>query len=393
MTNFATTIEGVPHTIQRCGWQWDISDPAYASGAFLAATTGQMGRVNMYTSTGGGGTVFSTATSVGTGCVDRASASFYETFPASTFDLSNTSLMLIPSGNGYVALPGSATWWTPVGGNLGLTDDSVSAALPLGFTLPYPGGVTTDVYASSNGFVWAQSNTANGCCTGDPTGLVTGAARWCMLWNDLNPGLGGSVVFDQDPVGGAAYLTYTGVQEYGQAANLNTFQIAFFSTGIVEYRWQGCAVTNHQALVGWTPGLTRDPGTMDISAATSIVTQPDFVALRLASSQRPIANSVINLTTSNITPTAPFGAILIGLSNPNLALDPLGMAGCTQYADGMVTLLFLPLGAPSVATPITVPNMVNLTMMAQSFLYDPAAGATALGATSSNGMSLLVGDW
>ena len=46
-TNFATTILGVPHTIQRSGWQWDIGDPALA-GAFLAPTTGQIGRVFMY---------------------------------------------------------------------------------------------------------------------------------------------------------------------------------------------------------------------------------------------------------------------------------------------------------------------------------------------------------
>lgn len=50
MTNYATTIEGVPHTLQRNGWQWDISDPNYTSGAFLAPTTGSMGRVLMYTS-------------------------------------------------------------------------------------------------------------------------------------------------------------------------------------------------------------------------------------------------------------------------------------------------------------------------------------------------------
>ena len=46
---YATTIHGVPHTLSRSGWQWDIGDPNWvstgATGAFLAPTTGQLGRV------------------------------------------------------------------------------------------------------------------------------------------------------------------------------------------------------------------------------------------------------------------------------------------------------------------------------------------------------------
>jgi PKD repeat protein len=46
---YATTIHGVPHTLSRSGWQWDIGDPTWVStgttGAFLAPTTGAMGRV------------------------------------------------------------------------------------------------------------------------------------------------------------------------------------------------------------------------------------------------------------------------------------------------------------------------------------------------------------
>ncbi|MBK9386209.1 MAG: PKD domain-containing protein [Planctomycetes bacterium] len=45
---FATTILGVAHTLTRCGWQWDISDPSYLSGAYLAPTSGQLGRVLMW---------------------------------------------------------------------------------------------------------------------------------------------------------------------------------------------------------------------------------------------------------------------------------------------------------------------------------------------------------
>jgi len=49
-TPYATTIEGVPHTLNRTGWQWDIGDPLYTSGTYLAPVAGQMGRILMYTS-------------------------------------------------------------------------------------------------------------------------------------------------------------------------------------------------------------------------------------------------------------------------------------------------------------------------------------------------------
>jgi hypothetical protein len=69
------------------------------------------------------------------------------------------------------------------------------------------------------------------------------------------------------------------------------------------------------------------------------------------------------------------------------------MGGCTQYSDGMVTLLYLTGGAPSVTTNFAVPALLNLHVFAQSVAYNPAAGLTALGATASNGVDLLIGDW
>ncbi|MFN3240013.1 MAG: PKD domain-containing protein [Planctomycetota bacterium] len=46
---FATTIEGVATNLDRTGVQYDINDPAYTTAAYLAPTTGQIGRVWTYT--------------------------------------------------------------------------------------------------------------------------------------------------------------------------------------------------------------------------------------------------------------------------------------------------------------------------------------------------------
>lgn len=386
---FASTILGNPVTLTRFGTQSGIS----ANGGNQPCwqeVAGQISRVEVFVGTGSGN--FANAAPYGTGCYDSF-ASFYETFAASTFDLSNSSRQMIFGGNGYVVLPGSNNWFTPTSANLGLTDDSVSGALSLGFTLNYPGGSTTAVYASSNGYVWAQSNTNNGCCTGDPVTLLTLGARWCPLWNDLNPGAGGTVQFDQDLPNGAAYVTWTGVPEYG-TSNPNTFQVAFFATGIVEMRWQTCSVTSHQVLTGWSPGANnRNPGSIDISAATSITTAPDQFGLLLAASGRPIVNTSINLVTSNVPASSGLGANILSFTqhNPGLDLSGIGMPGCRQYVGLDSTNVFLPSGGTG-SVALNVPNnpaLSGLHVFSQSAAF--VTGANALGVQSSNGLALTIG--
>lgn len=332
---------------------------------------------------------YATAASYGQGCVDQF-ATFYEMFAANTFDLSNTSLQMIPTGTGYIALQGSNQWWNPVGANLGLSDDSVSGPLPLGFTLNYPGGSTTDVYASSNGYVWAQSNANNGCCNGDPNALVTLGARWCALWNDLNPGAGGTVVWDQDPINGAAYLTFTGVPEFG-TSNPNTFQVAFFASGIVEMRWQSCAITSHSALVGWSPGQNnRSRPSLDISASLPIITTTDTYPLAHGASARPVIGSSINLQTTNVPASSPLGATLLGLVEINAGIDltGFGMPGCRQYLGIDASAIWFPSGGVG-TTAFNIPSgnwLIGLEVKSQGAALVP--GINPLGALSSNGLRL-----
>jgi PKD repeat protein len=49
---YATTIEGVAHTLNRTGWQWDIGVTPL-TGVYLAPGAGQIGRVLMYTASSG----------------------------------------------------------------------------------------------------------------------------------------------------------------------------------------------------------------------------------------------------------------------------------------------------------------------------------------------------
>jgi hypothetical protein len=386
---FTSSILGNPVTLTRFGTQSGISANGGNQPCWQEAA-GALSRVDVYVGTGTGN--FALAQPYGTGCYDRF-ASFYETFAANAFDLSNTSLQMLPSGSGYVVVPGTNQWFTPVAAPLALTDDSVSTAQPLGFTLNYPGGSTTDVYVSSNGFVWAQSSTANGCCAGDPITFLNSGARWAGLWNDLNPGVGGAVTFDTDPANGAAYVTFTNVPEYSQTANLNTFQFAFYASGVVELRWQSCTITAHTALAGWSPGAAqRNPGSTDLSAITALVTEPDAVPLALGSSARPIIGTSINLDSSNIPANSPLGAQIFGLAEITNGIDlgTLGMGGCRQYLSLDSSVIFLPAGGAA-SVPFTIPNSTSLSgviMLTQSAAFSP--GANALGIVTSNGVRLTI---
>jgi len=398
---FATTIEGVPHTIQRCGWQWDISDPLYTTGTYLAPGTGQMGRVIMWTSSGPTGTVFATSTSFGAGCLDQSS-SFYETFQNGTFDLSGAapatnSILLNPTGaGGYAVLPGSNTFYAPTSANLGLGDDTVSPALTLPFPLVTPAGVTSSLYVSSNGYFWTQASTNAGCCAGNSAQLLSQGERFALLWQDLNPTAGGSVHFDIDPSNTAVYVTWLNVPEYGQTASSNTFQAAIYASGAIEYRWQACSNITHVALTGYSNGTSgRDPGSRDLSATVPFVTQPDAVPLALSTTARPITGTTFQWRTTNVPASGTVGILCLGFGSlvPPFDLGLLGAPGCFQHVGVSATSAFLPTGGTGLV-PLAIPAgpaLLNVRVYGQSLALVP--GINALGAITSNGLDLVVGDW
>ncbi|MBP8298791.1 MAG: hypothetical protein KA020_00390 [Planctomycetes bacterium] len=334
----------------------------------------------------GGGGNFATKTNYGTGC-NNSYASFFESFGA--FDLNNTTLSFTSTGTGYVVFPqaGTSTWHTPTSSAITIGDDQV-VQFPLGWTLPYPGGSTTDVWVSSNGFVTGVANTLNGCCAFNQAQFLSAGPCWAALWDDLNPGAGGTVTFDSNPATGDAWVTFDNVPRYN-TSNLNTFQYAFHASGQVELLWQTCTLTT--CGVGWSPGLANaNPGSMDISAAAAIITGPDTAALSLAASARPVIGTSVNLTLSNVPSGAPIAAFIFGLFklDPGISLASIGMPGCFQYGSQEATALSI---APANTTSVvySIPNapwLVGVHVVVQGAVYNPAGNHNALGALSSNGV-------
>ena len=159
-----------------------------------------------------------------------------------------------------------------------LTDDSVSAALPMGFSFDFFGTGYTDAYASSNGFMTFASGSSNGCCTGQalpnpaaPNNLIAG---W---WEDLNPSLGGTVHYQT--LGSAPnrvfILQFTNIQHYG-GGNAITMQWKLFeTTNVMEVHYQAAPSDGgtHSA------GIENADGTVGVQwyYGTSALTTPEAV--------------------------------------------------------------------------------------------------------------------
>lgn len=103
---------------------------------------------------GGGGTVLSTSTRYGQGCVS-AQSSFYENFATSAaFDLSNTALTMLHTGTGYLMMPGMTTYVAPSGTATPLVlGDDTETTVPLSTPLVTPTGITSALAVCSNGYV------------------------------------------------------------------------------------------------------------------------------------------------------------------------------------------------------------------------------------------------
>jgi hypothetical protein len=336
------------------------------------------------------------ASPYGAGCNDT-SLSYYESLGVQQWDLSGTagapnSIRMTPTGTGYTVSQGSNGWFTPASADLALGDDALSAAQALGFSFPYPGGSTTDILVCSNGFAWLDTTQTAATFAGTPTRLLGEAPRLAPLWHDMNPTTGGTVHFDVDPSGTAAYATWLGVPRFGDLAAVSTFQLALFADGSVEYRYEVCDVG--PGLVGFSiGGGANDPGSTDISGAIPFTTEADQYPLTLANVNRPKINSTFNVEIRNIVATAGAAGLNFGLIQQTPALDLafIGAPTCELYTG---IALSVPVAVTGSTTPLsfTIPNdptMNGANLYSQAYTF--ATGVNAGGILLSNGLELTFG--
>jgi len=138
----------------------------------------------------------------------------------------------------------------------------------LGHTFPYYGGLFTDAWMSSNGFImlydpvsqFGNPNTSwSHCCNGrDLTTTTSGYYSFMIapLWTDLrhDTSVEGSGYFYETASTGTQFL-WNKVKEYG-TNNLNTFGVELWPDGSFDFHYQDVTITNHTTTIGFTGDLS-----------------------------------------------------------------------------------------------------------------------------------------
>lgn len=344
---------------------------------------------------------FAQKSKYGNDCYD-CYASVYENFgTAASFDL-NGSSMRGNFGAAYAFTPGAAyTAPTAAATPLALGDDTqVTVILPFGFPMPCGAAPLTQFQVCSNGYI---STASNGTAFTPSVSAALGFANTSWgVWHDFNPGAAGSgaVKTEVESGTGAFVVTWDGVFDFG-GTTPNFWQMAFYPNGNVEYRFQTMSAAGGTGfLVYYSPaGPNADPGNRDISstlAAGFAVCCTDTSGLDLDASARPVSGTTIQLNTSNVPATASLSVVLVNFAAlvPGLELSGLGMPGCYQNIGlfGAVTL-GLNVGPASWSQPFGIPlssSYYGTNVFGQSAALVP--GVNPLGAVSSNGLRLLVGN-
>lgn len=343
--------------------------------------------------------VTATNTTLGAGCI-ASYASFYEIFAnSSSFDLSNTTITMIPSAGGYFVLAGNTTFLAPSANAtvLPLGDDTeTTIALPA--TFGFPGGSTNSLNVASNGYVSVGSN---GTFHVPSVGSFLAApnAGW-WNWHDYSPSIqnGGRVKFEM--VGSKACITWDGVWDFGalSATSANTFQFQFdTASGMVHFVCLQMSTGGNQRLVGFSPaGASLDPGNRDLSASLPLSFQTGAVdnpGLTLTASSRPLLGGTWTQTVSNVPANATLGVDVLGFTDPGITdLAFLGAPGCGLRASLEVISPWGPTGSTHMFQIGLPPNvaLLNAHLFTTAAVFVP--GVNAFGAISANGIDGLLGN-
>ncbi len=338
-------------------------------------------------------------TTLGAGCI-RSYASFYESFASSAaFDLSNTTLTMIPSAGGYFVLAGTTTFLAPSANAtvLPLGDDTeTTIVLPASFG--FPGGSTNNLNVAANGYVSVGSN---GTFHVPSAGafLASPNAGW-WNWHDYNPSLpsGGRVKFEM--VGTKACITWDGVWDFGalSATGANTFQFQFdTANGMVHLVVQQMSTGGNARLVGFSPaGASLDPGSKDLSASLPLSFQTgavDNAGLTLTASTRPLLGGTWTQTVGNVPANATLGIDVLGFTDPGVNdLAFVGAPGCGLRSSLEVISPWGPTGSThtfQIGLPAN-PALLNGHLFTTAAVFVP--GINAFGAISANGIDGLLGN-
>lgn len=154
--------------------------------------------------------------------------------------------------------------------------DDGTVHINLGHSFPYYGGVFTDAWMSSNGFIilydpttgYGNPNTSQSWCNycpwgysgGPPDGRSNLSYMIAPMWSDFthNTNIANSGYFYETGSGGT-WFEWRNVQEYG-TSNLNTFGLQLWPEGSFDFHYANVNVTQHDTWIGFTGDTTSQSG-------------------------------------------------------------------------------------------------------------------------------------
>jgi hypothetical protein len=343
-----------------------------------------------------------TQTSVGAGC-PKPRAAIYELFTVNTgvnpFDLSNTSIEFVKSGDNYTTMqgPGFDTNYSTNGTIIpGVTDDSESVQ-SLGAMASFQLGTQsaiTQVEVGSNGYIWLPTGAT--AISASAASFHSAGARVAGFWIDLVPNSTTAPIYWENTNAAYCQATWENVPIFTDGG-LHTFQITLKSNGNV--------VISYLSMTGGTArtplaGLSGGGGATNIgntNLATAGVVNSATQQLTgtagtpMIHTASPLAIGLPFAMSSTVpAPISGAGFFIIGVSNPSIPLDGIGMPGCTQYAS-LDNTYFLLFGASPMTLTLDIPY--NTAFLGVNLFSQAAAFSTlnAFGVIASNGLSHLIG--
>ncbi|MBK8978991.1 MAG: hypothetical protein IPM29_24105 [Planctomycetes bacterium] len=262
--------------------------------------------------------------------------------------------------------------------------------MPLPFSMPSSRCDTDRVWLCSNGFLAFAATTLTDY-TESVAELLSDTTRLAFLWDDLNPGAGGTVDAEVD-ANGVFHITFTGVPEFGGTTS-NDVQVSLHRSGNIEVKYGSVGLLD--ALVGFsTGGGATDPGGIDLSNLTPrlITTGVGCPGLTLAVVDRPVLGTTPTSQVRAIRAGSIAGACNFGVRIPTpISLAPLGAPGCSIYASLDASVGFPVSGATAtIAIPLpNTPAFAGIVLSHQAAVLN--LGYNALGVATSNGVDWTLG--
>ena len=379
-------------------------------------------------------------------------SSFYQGFlNGQPLDLVGLTLTpdTYPGPNLYTVASGAPAFdATQVNAQPDSTSDDSSVDHALGFSFEYPGGSTTTIRATTNGFVYLA---AAGLPSFVPTvGRLLGTTQDsapCLApcWYDFHagrnvgthPNSGMHVLTAGTAPNRVAYVTWyhVGVHDTVQGFSLassvgghavHDMQMAIFeATGVVQFRYgampiyaanDGLNNASHAALVGFSRGRiggvtpSMDPQSRDLSVevpfTTSIEGTTSNMGQRVIATPDPggfayggraIAGQTLTFDAVNVPAGSTIGVQLLdfGRSRPGLFIPGIHAPGCiesTTINPILWEFSIFPASTVTGAVPLLIPPGVEgAEIYAQYAILDGLVGAADLVTALSNAVRIRVG--